>query len=580
MKRYLYEIFTLLGKDKRRIPGIVILFLLLSFLDVLGIAIIGPYIAMIEDASYSSKVILKVNEIIPKLLNSDNVLPFVGFSIVTLFLFKAIIGVLVNFVIARFSVDQQTRLRTELMHKYQSLPYNNYLKRNSSDYINSIQIRVNHYSKGVVLNSLKMMSDGLVALMVISFLIYTNFKSVALLCAIIIPALYIYDLSFKKKMSRLGKSSNKVVSMIIQGINEGIGGLKEIRILGVEDYFYNKVKINSLKYAKYHLISSVISLIPRYLIELLVVLSVVIMVTFFLYFGENVGSYIPTLAVFGIAAMRLVPTLSVFSKGLITLRFQRNSIARLYSDISSKDELMPSQIKSEISDVFQSLSVKKASFNYNKSSKISALNNISLEINSGQAIGFIGASGSGKTSLVDLILGLLKPQTGHILYNGKPIEKSLSNWRGQVAYIPQDTFLIDDSLRRNVALGVDDINIDNDKVIQSLKSARLYDFVLTMSKGLDTIIGERGIRLSGGQKQRVSLARAFYHDREVLIFDEATSALDENIESEIVSEIQQLKGKKTMIVIAHRLSTVAHCDIIYRLHDGKISEQGSPQEII
>jgi ATP-binding cassette, subfamily B, bacterial PglK len=580
MKSYLHEIYILLGEDNRRLPGIIILFLVLSMIDLVGLAIIGPYVAMVSDYDYSSKVIIKVNEYIPSLLNPENVIAFVGLSIVFLFLFKAIVGTFVNYIIARFSVDQQTRLRVKLMRKYQSLPYQDYLKRNSSEYINSIQVRVNHYAKGVILNSLKMISDGLVAVTLLSFLIYTNFQSVIILTAIVFPALFIYDLSFKKQLNEMGTKSNKVISKIMSGIYEGMGGLKEVRILGFEDYFHNKVKDNSIMYAKYQLKSTLISSIPRFLIEFLVVLCVVIIVTFVFYFTENTQSFLPTLAVFGIAAMRLVPTVSVFSKGLVSLRYNRYSVSRLYKDISNETELPSYSNKNILSSSFKSLSLNNVSFNYLESQKVSSLNKVSLKINSGQAIGLIGASGSGKTTLVDLILGLLKPKFGDVLYNETPLEQVISHWRSQVAYIPQEAFLIDDSLKKNVALGVEENMIDDDKLMQSLKSAKLHELAMTMKDGLNTVLGERGVRLSGGQRQRVCLARAFYHDREVLILDEATSALDDATQSEIVSEIQQLKGKKTMIVIAHRLSTVEHCDFIYKLDQGKVVSKGTPAEIL
>jgi len=580
MRKYLVEILTLLGKDKKRLPGMIMLFLLLSILDLAGIAIIGPYIGMLSDAAFADRVIDKINSRVPSLVDSNNVIGFTGIAIVLLFFLKTIVGTAVHYAITRFSTDQQTRLRVELMNKYQSLPYEVYLNRNSSDYINSIQILVNHYAKGVISNSLKMLSDGIVALIIILFLLYSNVASVILLSAIIIPALYGYDQIFKNTVRNYGQKSNLAISKIIKGIHEGMGGLKELRVLGLEGFFHDKVKNNSIRYGNYHIRTSVIGAVPRYLIELLVVLAVVILVTIVLNQNQSIQSAIPVLAVFGLAAMRLVPTVSVFSKGLVTLRHQRNSVSRLYEDITSIDEISQAQHSEKISDTFTSLSIKNASFYYPNSHTIQALTDINLDLHSGQAIGLIGASGSGKTTLVDMILGLLKPQSGELLYNGKPLEETLSTWRSHVAYIPQDAFLIDDSLKRNIALGVVDQDIDNEKVLASLKAARLSDLVEAMPEGLDTIVGERGVRLSGGQKQRVSLARAFYHDRDVLVLDEATSALDDTTEDEIVSEIRQLKGKKTMIVIAHRLSTVMHCDCIYRLGDGEVLESGSPEDII
>ena len=228
---------------------------------------------------------------------------------------------------------------------------------------------------------------------------------------------------------------------------------------------------------------------------------------------------------------------------------------------------------------FQSLELNNLSFRYPNSLQ-DQLINISLKINPSETVGFIGQSGSGKTTLVDVILGLHKPEKGEIYYNGKPLSESLKDWRSQIAYLPQQVFLIDNILRCNVALGLDDESINETLIHEALRQARLTDLVKELPQGIDTLIGERGMRLSGGQRQRVALARAFYHKRNVLVMDEATSSLDQNTEDEIVEEIKHLKGKKTIIVIAHRLSTVQNCDRIYRLDKGQIVETGPPSDLL
>ena len=218
-------------------------------------------------------------------------------------------------------------------------------------------------------------------------------------------------------------------------------------------------------------------------------------------------------------------------------------------------------------------------FTYQKT-KCPALKQVTLNIRAGESIGLIGPSGSGKTTMVDVLLGLLEPQKGEIYYNGKDLIESLDEWRAQVAYLPQQVFIIDNSLRNNIALGMEDEEIDDVQLHEAIRQARLTELVEQLPDGVETILGERGIRLSGGQRQRVALARAFYHGRSVLVMDEATSALDNETEQEIVEEIRHFKGKKTMIVIAHRLTTVQHCDRIYRLENGEITETGSPDQVL
>jgi ABC-type bacteriocin/lantibiotic exporter with double-glycine peptidase domain len=230
-------------------------------------------------------------------------------------------------------------------------------------------------------------------------------------------------------------------------------------------------------------------------------------------------------------------------------------------------------------NLFNVLSMKGISYRY-QDAKQNTLHQLSLDVHAGNSIGLIGASGSGKTTLVDILLGLLEPQQGEITFNGKPLTETLKDWRSNVAYIPQEIFLIDNTLRRNVALGIEDECIDEQRIINALRKARLSELIQKMPDGLDTILGERGIRLSGGQRQRVALARAFYHERDVLVMDEATSALDYETEHEIIEEIKRLKGDKTIIIIAHRLTTVKHCDRIYKLEGGRIVETILPSTIL
>jgi len=253
---------------------------------------------------------------------------------------------------------------------------------------------------------------------------------------------------------------------------------------------------------------------------------------------------------------------------------QHSNISKRKDTISSNYNKFEAQTES-----FRVLEMKNLSFIY-PNSKVEALKNINLKLKSGESVGLIGASGSGKTTLVDVLLGLLEPQTGSIVFNERPLRESLSDWRSQAAYLPQQVFLIDNTLKRNVALGVDDAQIDDSRLHKALHQARLSELLEQLPNGVETLLGERGIRLSGGQRQRVALARAFYHGRSVLVMDEATSALDDATEKEIVEEIIHLKGKITMIVIAHRLTTVQHCDRIYRLEHGRIVEQGHPDKVL
>jgi ABC-type multidrug transport system fused ATPase/permease subunit len=308
---------------------------------------------------------------------------------------------------------------------------------------------------------------------------------------------------------------------------------------------------------------------------------VVTSVMLILLIGDDLQMLVPTLGMFGVAALRLVPSANMLSVSLVQHRYYRDSISRLYNDVRTlvRGVRETRKYPRESADGFRIFALAHVQFSYPEARR-PALRDLTLEIRAGDSIGLIGPSGSGKTTLVDLLLGLLVPEIGELLYNEKPLNAVLENWHAQVAYLPQQVFLTDDTMRRNVALGVDDTQIDGARVSEALRQARLEELVHQLPNGIDTIIGERGIRLSGGQRQRVALARAFYHERSVLIMDEATSALDDETEREIIDEIKRLKGRKTIIVIAHRLTTVRYCDRIYRLENGVIVDQGTYEQVV
>jgi ATP-binding cassette, subfamily B, bacterial PglK len=584
MNKYLNEILTLLGSDKKRLPGMVFLFFLVSLLDVLGIGLIGPYISTITDPQVITEYSSNIEKWIGLSVPSKDLLVYMSLLLLVVFVSKAISSVWINYVIARFSADQQIRLRTILMKSYQSLPYVEYIERNSSEYIHNIQTLVQQYANTVIFLSLKSVSDIIVAFTILVLLAWVNLSALLLLFSLIVLTVLVYNHFFKEKMKTMGRLSNKSSDNMVQAIYEGIEGLKEVRVLGCERHFYNKVKKNSTLYGSYYAKSTAISTAPRYMLETTLMIFILMLVIVSLYVNNDLSQLLPTLGIFGIASIRLLPAANNIASTMMHLQFNRDAISRLYRDVieceSRVDNVQGAGISTNNNNVgFEQLKLDGISYQY-PSSNHKALSDISLTIKSGETIGFIGTSGSGKTTLIDLLLGLLKPQQGMVIYNKKLLEDSYSTWRKHVAYLPQQIFLIDDTLKANIALGVNDCDINEEKLNTSLRMAQLSELIEQLAEGVNTIIGERGIKLSGGQKQRISLARAFYHERDVLVMDESTSALDEDTEREIVNEIQKLKGSKTLIIIAHRLSTLHHCDRIYRLEKGRIMDFGTAKKML
>jgi ABC-type bacteriocin/lantibiotic exporter with double-glycine peptidase domain len=375
---------------------------------------------------------------------------------------------------------------------------------------------------------------------------------------------------------------------MVQNIHEGIEGLKEIRILGKEKYFHRMLEKNAKVFAEASINANIVSTMPRYFLELILIVFIVLLVFKSIFFDQNFNDLLPTISMFGIAAMRLAPSTSQIISSISRLRHNAHSIDLLYDDLKSlkglhsseKGHISMSRVeKDQPCKPFHSIELQQVQFTYPKTNKL-VLDNLSITIRAGDSIGLIGSSGSGKTTMVDLLLGLLEPNKGKILYNNKPLIKNLADWQSTVGYLPQKVFLIDDTLRKNIALGVDEEEISDNKILEALHQARLTELVMQLPKGINTTLGEHGIRLSGGQRQRVALARAFYHQRSVLIMDESTSALDNETEHEIVEEIKRLKGRKTIIVIAHRLTTLQHCDYIYRMDNGKLVQDGDYESVI
>jgi len=583
MRAYFQEILHLMGPDRRRLPRMVLLFLLASGLDLIGLGLIVPYFYLIMGMATDGSALVELfGHLGLQDAGREQLMLFIGGILVFVFLIKTVLGLWGNYSILRFSQDQQIRLKSILMDAYQSMPYTEYLRRNSVEYIHSIQSLTSTYANSAVVPLLKITSDGIVAVAILCFLAWKNFAAFALMMVVFGAVIGAYHWLFRGRLKSYGQQVNHIARQVGKTVRESMDGFKEIRILGKETYFHDEVDKGAHAYAKAFVHTQVITTAPRYLLELLLISFITLLVWITVVLGRDLQTLSPILALFGMAAFRLLPMINSFSSGLLSLRFAQNSVAQLHTDlqrVSGSCATEPRSMPKSPLPVFRSLRLEQVGFHY-AGSKTAALDGISMEIRAGESIGLIGTSGSGKTTLVDVLLGLLEPQLGVIKYNDQSLHGNLPLWRRQVAYLPQQVFLMDDTLSANVALGERPEHVDQRKLQQALSSARLDELVGHLPQGINTLLGERGVRLSGGQRQRIAIARAFYYGRDVLVMDEATSALDNETEQEIVEEIQKLKGQKTMIVIAHRLTTVRYCDRIYRLEKGGIVECGTPEKML
>lgn len=578
--QYLHDVLYLLGSDKRKLPLLILSFLVLSLLETVGVGLVGAYVSLLVGSGVdsSSKVINSLASYMGVLGIQSNMF-VVGVLLLSLFLVKAVFGFLVNRFVVHFSFYQSVRLRVDLIESYQNLQYETFVRRNSAEYIQATHSYTGQYSSS--LNTLlKLISESVIVINIVILLYLVNSTALFLLIGIYATTFLIYDRTFREPLKVAGKVGNEENIVAIQGIQEAIQGLKEIRVLGLEKYFREKIKKGSSGSAKYFAKAVVIQSLSRYMFEVALIMFVCVLVGINELSDGNLESLVPVLGMIGVAAVRLIPAASMVTNGVADLRFNRFAITRLCQDINRKYNTIV--LSRKVSDAikvppFRKIQLNRIQYRYPDSNNWT-LNNVSIQFCAGDSIGLMGPSGSGKTTLMDILLGILKPQEGEILCNGESIDEINSNWKSYVAYLPQETFLIDDTVRRNVALGVPDYDIDESKITASLRHAMIASTVDELENGVETLLGERGVRLSGGQRQRIAIARAFYHDREVLVMDESMSALDSDTEEEILKQIEYIKGNKTTVVIAHRLSTLKHCDYIYRLKEGCIVKMGSYEE--
>ncbi len=576
MKEYLIRIYSLLYEDKKRLPLLLVLFLLTSFFDALSLAILFPFIQILVNfQDFQSSYGWFFDSI--NLISKSEIVTFLGITLVSLFIIKALASILVNWAILRITYNRQAKIKTSLLHKYLNMHYRKYIEGNSARYIQMIQTMSMQFIK-VLQGFLRLLSDGLIFLSIVIVLAIVEGPLLIYVGGMMIVLLLIYDIFFKKLLDSQSRAITDSSVQVTKTVNESIQGLKEIKILGKQNFFEDILKENVDIYAKNNIYADLIRTQPKHIIELIFVIAFTLAVVFFTPLQNDFQSLIPTLGVFLFAAIRLMPTLNQMLASVNVLRIGYYPTTLLFEDMTTKQDLEEDDYKANIlKDGFTSMLLKNVFFSY-KNDKEHQLNGISLQVDKNKSIGLFGQSGSGKTTLVDVMLGLLEPSKGEIHLNNK-IVKNNKEFRNLVAYIPQDIFIINDSVKNNITLTGRDEVIDDVLLEDVVLRSRLKEVINNLPEGINTNIGERGVKLSGGQKQRIAIARALYNKREVLIMDEATSALDNNTEKEIIDEIRKLKGKVTMVVIAHRLTTLQHCDEIYEISNGRISEKYNYEDI-
>lgn len=566
--------------DKIKIGLLMVIVVAGSFLELLAVSIFSPFIDLIMDMDSLEK-----SDIMSFLYHwfgfkqMHHFLVFLAAVIIAIYIVKNIYVILEKNTIYRFSYRIQRTMSTRLLKSYMREPYTFHLNKNISVLQRSMQEDTDQFTKGII-HSMEMIAEVFVCVAIGIYLFITSKSITVIIAGLLLLCLAVFSYISKKYSSAWGREGQNYKAKIYQWMNQSLGGIKEIKVLNREDSFIRQYDNYFAGYVRVLRLNRLIGVIPKYIIEMVCMTGLLLAVIFKIFFGQkNLEEFVPQLAVFAVAAFRLLPSVGKINEHLSAVLYARPSLDLIYDDLREIDKLEIVETEKDNDWKFKDkIEIKNVTYAY-PDGDVNVIEHADFTIERGTTVAFIGASGAGKSTMVDILLGLLAPQYGKIYADGMNIYKNLPTWQKEIGYIPQTIYLSDDTIRNNVAFGVEDREIDEQAVIYALQQAQLYDFVESLPEGLDTYVGDRGVRLSGGQRQRIGIARALYHNPEVLVLDEATSALDSDTETAVMEAIEKLQGHKTILIIAHRLTTIRNADVIYEVGSGKV-ERKEKQEVL
>lgn len=475
-----------------------------------------------------------------------------------------------------FSNSVTTRIGKKLFENYLRQPYSFHLNQNSSLLIRNSQ-NSSALMSGTIDPTLTILADTFVTAGLFVLLVVLEPRGTLVAVILFGVSAWLFRRFTNQRIRRWGEAQNFHKGMILQHLQQGFGGVKDVKVLGREDHFVSQYTEHLTENAIVVRRFSIAQALPRFGLEMLTIIGLVVLVATMVASGQELNAILPVLGLFAASAFRLLPAVNRLIISFQTINVHQPILNDLYRDLSLPTTSR--RIRSGNEEFRDKIELRDVTFTY-QSAPTAALSGVSLRVCRGEAVGLVGPSGSGKSTLVDVLLGLLTPESGQVLIDGTDMQLDVRRWQDQIGYVPQSIFLTDDTLRRNVAFGLPMEEIDNEAVSVSINSAQLEEFVSTLPAGLDTVVGERGVRLSGGQRQRIGIARAIYHNPSVLVLDEATSALDTDTEHGVMQAIEALHGKKTVIIVAHRLSTVEYCERLYRIEDGRIVDSAASSDFI
>lgn len=584
MKTY-KKLFLLLKPDERRRAGfILIMIIVMAFLDTIGVASILPFMAVLTNPDLiETNIVLKTvyQELsVFGVKNNEQFLFFLGAVVFILLVISLIFKTVTTYFQVRFVELREHSISKHLVKRYLSQSYSWFLSRNSAEIGKTILSDVQQLIAAGIRPLMELIAKGMVTISLIILLIIANPK-LALMVGLSLGGAYLFIFYFVRNyLSKIGNRRSINNRLRFKTLSEAFGASKEVKFKGLEEIYVRRFSDFSQKFALSQASAQVISQLPRFILEAVAFGGIMLIILYRMRLTGNLNSSLPILSLYVFAGYRLLPAMQQIYNSITQLTFISPVINKLDADLKS---LNTSNIfiDKRILSFKKSITLKNIYYNYPNSSR-SALSDVSLNIPAKTTVGLIGVTGSGKTTVIDIILGLLEPQKGTLEVDGRVItKKNCRNWQNLIGYVPQQIYLSDDTIAANIAFGIHHKDIDPVTIENVSKISKLHKFVINdLPNKYQTEVGERGIRLSGGQRQRIGIARALYNNPKLLILDEATSALDNQTEKEVMDAVNNLSKDITTIIIAHRLNTVKNCDIIFKFENGKLIEKGKYDKII
>lgn len=572
--------------ERRRFFLLLGMILVMGLVEVLGVASIVPFMYVISDPDAVAK-----NAYLARAYawlgfeDPQTFMIFLGFVVFGIVVFGLLFKAFTQYAIYRFTMRRNYSISSRMLEGYLHQPYTWFLHRNSAEVASAVLAEVQEVVNKSLLPGMRFIASSVVVLFLVGLLVIAQ-PLVALSAALVLGLAYgaIY-LSLRQMLERIGRERRLANRARFRVANEATGGIKDLKLMGLEESFLSRYRAAAIRVAEHDAMISAIGDVPRFVLEAIAFGGLLFFVLFLLVQSEgSLVDIIPILALYAFAGVRLFPALQEVFRSLSNIRFGRATLDRLYEDIQENEAAAarrPPRLEGPALRLNERLELVDVHYAYPQAER-AALRGLDLTIKARTTVGIIGGTGAGKTTTVDLILGLLDPDRGELRVDGMPITgANLRAWQQSIGYVPQQIFLTDDTITANIAFGLKKKDIDQAAVERAARIAELHDFVMEeLPQGYDTLVGERGVRLSGGQRQRVGIARALYHDPDVLILDEATSALDNLTERAVMDAVHNLGHAKTIIMIAHRLTTVQECDVIFMLEHGKLVAAGRYEELL